>query len=96
MATGKYKNSLLFDYLGNILKTKSLDLYRKHIDDVEFASSFQGFMILRFLSMSESKDVRNLILANQLNLERLPARVLYKFLLMNVPRQSSAFIKYIK
>ena len=93
---GKYKNTLLFDYLGNILKTKSMDLYQKHIDAIEFESSFAGFMIIKYLSMCSNSAVRNLILANQSNLEKMPSRILYRFLLMNVPRQQSAFIKYIK
>ena len=93
---GKFKNNLLFDYLGNILKMKSGTLYKQHIDSDEFESSFSGFMIIKYLSMCQNKGVRNLILANQINLERLPPRILYRFLLVNVPRQNSAFIKYIK
>ena len=93
---GKYKNTLLFDYLGNILKTKSTSLYEKHIDSVEFESSFQGFMIIKYLSMSESPQVRSLILTNQASLERMPSKILYRFLLANVPKQYSTFIKYIK
>ena len=93
---GKFKNNLLFDYLGNILKTKSKSLYDQHVDAVEFESSFAGFMIIKYLSMCENKDVRNLILVNQSNLEKMPSKILYKFLLKNVPRQNSAFIRYIK
>lgn len=92
----KFKNNLLFDYLNNILKTKSNDVFKKHIESEEFESSFMNFMILKYLSMSTSRDVRNVVLANQLYLERLPQRVLYRFLLMNIPRQSNSFIKYLK
>ena len=94
--TGKYKNNLLFDYLGNILKTKSIDMFKKHVDAVEFESSFQGFMVIKYLSMSENPLVRNVVLANQIYLERMPSRILYEFLLKNIPRQSSALITYIK
>ena len=94
--TVKYKNTLLFDYLANILTEKSLEKFNYHVDSLEFLTSFQGFMVLKYLSMHKSPSVRNLILSNQSALERLSARALYRFLLMNVPRQYSPFIKYIK
>lgn len=92
----KFKNNLLFDYLGNILRNKSLTVYKNHIDAMEFESSFSPFMIVRYLSMHPTAEVRKLVLDNQMYLERLPARVLYKYLLIAVPRQTNTFIKYIK
>lgn len=91
-----FKNNLLFDYLGNILKNKSKNLYEKHISDDQFVSSFQSFMVIKYLSMHTSQIVRNVVLANQKSLEQLPPAILYKFLLFNIPQQQSAFIKYIK
>ena len=92
----KYKSTLLFDYLANILTEKSLEKFNFHVESDEFPTSFEGFMVLKFLSMHKSPAVRNVIFANQLALERMNGRHLYRFLLQNVPKQYSPFIKYIK
>ncbi len=92
----KYKSTLLFDYLANILTEKSEKKFNYHVESDEFPTSFEGFMVLKFLSMHKSPAVRNVILANQIALESMNGRHLYRFLLLNVPKQYSPFIKYIK
>ena len=92
----KYKSTLLFDYLANILTEKSEKKFNYHVESDEFPTSFEGFMVLKFLSMHKSPAVRNVIFANQIALERMNGRHLYRFLLQNVPKQYSPFIKYIK
>lgn len=92
----KYKSTLLFDYLANILTEKSETKFNYHVESDEFPTSFEGFMVLKFLSMHKSQAVRNVIFANQIALERMNGRHLYRFLLQNVPKQYSPFIKYIK
>lgn len=94
--TGKYKNAMLFEYLSNILMEKSAKKYQYHVDDVEFNSSFTGYMIIKYLSMHTKPEVRNVVFVNQIALDRMSGRNLYWFLLNVVPRQSSSFIKYIK
>lgn len=91
-----FKNNLLFVYLENILKTKSYDLYLEHINNEESFKSFSKFMILRYLTMSQNEQIRNFILTNYISLERMPEKILYKFLLNSIPKQYNSFIKYIK
>jgi len=95
MAT--FKNNYLFDYLRNIIQDKSISLYNAHVADCDFESSFSPFMVLRYLSMHKNKKVRDVVLEDQRILENFPEKAeLYKYLLMAVPKQSTAFIKYIK
>lgn len=86
---------MLFDVLANILVNKSTELYETHIsaDDFQAASKF---MLLRYLTMSQNYIVRNIILDNYISLERMPEKMLYKWLLSNIPKQHNSFIKYIK
>ena len=93
MAT--YKSKILFDILSNILLTKSQDLYNQHVkaDDYHTASKF---ILLKYLTMSYSSQVRDVVLQNYMTLEKMPDKVLYKWLLSNVPRQKSGFIRYIR
>ena len=92
-----FKNNYLFDYLQNIVQGKSEELYRKHIADCDFESSFSPFMVLRYLSMHKNEKVRAVILEYQRVLENFPDKAgLYKFLLYVIPKQSSAFIRYVK
>lgn len=86
----------LFDYLDNILKKKSIELYNNHISMTDFESTFSKYMIIRYLSMSTNTIIRNFILINQDKLEALPNKIFYKFLLASVPKQNNSFIKYIK
>jgi hypothetical protein len=92
----RYKNTMMFEYLGNIVKEKSIDKYNYHVEDVEFVTSFNGYVILRYLSMHPVPAVRNVVLQNQMALERMTPRAMYRFLLDYVPRQFSSYIKYLK
>ena len=91
-----FQKSYLFEYLGNIIQKKDHELYKKHIADVDFEASYSVFMVTTYLSMSPNENVRQLILDNQMLLEKMPQRVHYKFLLDNVQRCYSSFIRYIK
>lgn len=92
-----HKNMLLFDYLKNILQTKSMQTYDNHIHSDNFNSSFSTFMVLRYLSMCENPEVRNIVLENQLQLERFPdSKMLYLHLLKIIPKQNTSFIVYLK
>lgn len=93
---GKYKNAMLFEYLSNILMEKSVKKYQYHVDDLEFNSSFTGYMVIKYLSMHTKPEVRNVIFVNQIALDRMSGKNLYWFLLNVIPKQSSSFIKYIK
>lgn len=90
-----YKTNTLFDVLENILKTKSMDVYRKHVGSEGFKDA-SGFMMRRYLSMHENRAVREVILENWAALERLPDRIVYLWCLKNVPKQSKTFIKYLR
>ena len=89
------KSTMLFDVLANILTEKSEETYVKHIaaDDCAAAAKF---MVLRYLTMSSCEAVRNVVLENYVVLERMEEKLLYKWLLRNVPRQRSSFIRYIR
>ena len=89
-------NNILFDILSNILKDKSNEIYLNHINADDFDKTFPKYMLIRYLSMHSSSDVNSIVLNNQLQFERMPNRALYKFLLDNVPKQKSSWIKYIK
>ena len=89
------KSTMLFDVLANILTEKSEDTYVKHIAADDFAAAAK-FMVLRYLSMSNYEAVRNVVLENYVVLERMEEKLLYKWLLRNVPRQRSSFIRYIR
>lgn len=94
-----YQNKFIFEYLKNILKTKSLLLYKEHIEDKENFKSFPSVVILRYLSMCQDYKVRDIILKNQIYLERLDSishESLYKWCILNIPKQYNTFIKYIK
>lgn len=92
-----YSQNILFDALGNILHHKSENVFQKHVSMEDFEKQFPRYMVLRYLSMSKEEDVFKLILENQLSLERIPSnRLVYRFLMDVVPKQNSAFIRYIK
>lgn len=95
----RYTNQYIFDYLRNILTTKSIDIFHRHVNDTENFKSIPSVVILRYLSMCPDERVRTLIMSNQIFLERLDkiSHVqFYRWCIMNVPRQSSSFINYIK
>lgn len=91
-----FRSTLIFAVLGNILKNKSMRLYQEHVSNEAEWGTVSSFIILRYLSMSSSEDVRNVVLQNYVSLQRLPVKVLYKWLLKEVPQQPTGFIKYIK
>lgn len=90
-----FKSNLLFDVLANVLCDKSYDKYKLHIGSEDFATASK-FMILRYLTMSNSINVRNIVLEHYFTLEKMPETILYKWLLQNIPQQPSGFIRYIK
>lgn len=90
-----FKNNILFDVLANILVNKSLAEYTVHRNSEDFAAASK-FMVLRYLTMSNSEKVRNIVLDNYLTLERMPMNALYYWLILNIPKQNNAFIRYIK
>ena len=90
-----FESNMLFDVLANILVGKSQELYKKHIQSENFKDAAK-FMVLRYMTMSFSEDVRNIVIDNYITLERMPEKTLYKWLLKNIPKQNSSFIRYIK
>jgi hypothetical protein len=87
---------MLFECLGNILKTKSIELYDEHIKSENF-KDFSKFMCLRYLTMSTNSNVREIVLNNYISLERMPSNeLLYKWLIKNIPKQNNSFIQYIR
>mgnify|MGYP001771416900 CR=1 FL=1 len=90
-----FKSTMLFDVLGNILTTKSMSLYDKHVHSDSFKDAAK-FMLLKYLSMSPNPQVRQIAIDNYITLERMPEDVLYRWLLANIPKQNNSFIKYIR
>jgi len=91
-----YGQNILFDALGNILQRKSEDVFQKHIAMEDFEKQFPRYMVLRYLSMAKP-EVSQIVLDNQLSLERMPSnKIVYRFLMDVVPQQKSGFIRYIK
>lgn len=91
-----YGQNILFDALGNILQRKSEDVFQKHIAMEDFEKQFPRYMVLRYLSMAKP-EVAQIVLDNQLSLERMPSnKIVYRFLMDVVPQQKSGFIRYIK
>ena len=58
-----FKSTMLFDVLANILQTKSMELYAKHIASEHFKDA-APFMIRRYLTMSLDPAVRDLVIDN--------------------------------
>lgn len=90
-----FKSTMLFDAMNNILVTKSEDVYHQHIADPNF-KDFTGFICRKYMSMSPDPNVRQIILNNQVILERMDDKTLYKWLMKTVPRQKSGFIKFMR
>ena len=89
------KSNMLFDVLANILQAKSMKLYKAHIDSEDFKDA-APFMVRRYLTMCANANVRNIVLDNYLQLERMPGEIQYLWLLKAVPKQNSTFIRYIR
>lgn len=92
---GNYKSTMLFDVLKNILTTKSLDLYKKHVQSEHFKDA-AGFMIRRYLTMHTNSAVRQIVLDNYIELERMDDKLLYFWLLEKIPQVSNSFIRYLR
>lgn len=90
------QQTILFDVIGNIVSGKSEKLYYEHINNEELWKTFSKYMTLRYMTMSTDFRVRNIVIDNYIILERMPDKALYKWLLINIPKQRSSFIKYIK
>ena len=91
-----YGQNILFEALGNILQKKSEELFQKHLELEDFEKQFPRFMVFRYLSMAKP-EVSQIIIDNQVSLERMPSnKIVYRFLMDVIPRQKSGFIKYIK
>lgn len=86
---------MLFDVLANILQTKSMTLYNKHIASEDFKDA-SPFMVRKYLTMSLDSRVRQVVLDNYLTLERMPEKAMYLWLIRAVPKQKSTFIRYIR
>lgn len=89
------RSNMLFDVLANILQTKSIELYREHIASENFKDA-SPFMVRRYLTMSSSPRVRDVVLDNYAILEKMPETVQYLWLMRAVPKQNSTFIRYVK
>jgi hypothetical protein len=79
----------LFDCLKDIIVTKKGDL----CDHPDFNRVWSNYMIARYLSM----DTRFFEISQTVNRMQLslPSETVYKFLVKNVPKQRSSYIKYI-
>ena len=91
-----FRNRNLFDYLKNILTLKSEDTYRRDISKDGFDADFKKVVLMRYLSMSPDQAVREVVLRNQLELDRMPPSIAYWYLLKTVPVQRNPFIRYLK
>lgn len=89
------RSNMLFDVLANILKTKSIELYKTHIASEDYKDA-SPFMIRKYLTMSTNPVVRQIVLDNYLALERMPETVQYLWLLKAIPRQSTTFIRFLR
>ena len=89
------RSNMLFDVLANILQTKSIELYKEHIASENFKDA-SPFMVRRYLTMSTSPRVREIVLDNYAVLEKMPETVQYLWLMRAVPKQNSTFIRYMK
>lgn len=58
-----FKSTMLFDVLANILQTKSMEIYAKHITSEHFKDA-APFMVRRYLTMSPDPAVRDLVIDN--------------------------------
>ena len=90
-----FKSNLIFDVLGNILKDKSIQIFKTHIQNNNW-STVSKFLLLRYLSMSPCAKVRDVVIDNYIVLEHMPEKSLYRWLIDNIPQQRNTFIKYIK
>lgn len=79
------RSNMLFEVLANILQAKSIDLYKQHIASTDFKDA-AAFMVRRYLTMSQSQEVRDIVLDNYMALERMPDAIQYLWLLKAIPK----------
>lgn len=89
------KSTMLFDVLKNILSDKSMNLYQQHISSPNWKDAAK-FIVIRYLGMHSNSKVRDIILDNYVTLERMPDTILYKWLILKIPKQKMTFIKYLR
>lgn len=80
-----YKSKLIFAVLSNILHEKSEKTYEAHVSNEAEWPTVSKFIMLRYLSMSYSPLVRQIIIDNYITLQRMPEKPLYKWLLKVIP-----------
>jgi len=90
-----YKSTILFDVMNNVLVSKSDSTYRRHVSDENF-KDVSSFILVKYMGMSPDPKVRQIAIDRQETLERMEPRVLYRYLMRTVPRQSSGFIRFIR
>lgn len=88
--------TILFDAIRNILTTKSMDVFYDHTDNEEKWKTFSKFMVMKYMTMSPNPVVRDIVLDNIIQLDRMPPKQLYLWLLKTIPRQHNGYIRYIK
>lgn len=76
---------MLFDVLANVLVEKSEAKMRAHAASPDFCDASK-FMVLRYLTMSQSESVRETVLPEYDRLEKMPEAALYAWLLAKVPK----------
>lgn len=79
-------NSILFEALRNILTDKSEKVFKEHTEDAEKWKTFSKFMVMRYLTMCQNPVVRDVVLDNYLQLDRMPPKALYAWLIAEIPR----------
>ena len=89
------RSTVLFDAMDNILTSKSEEKYRRHVADPGF-KDVSSFILVKYMGMSPDPAVREVALARQATLERMPPAVLYRYLMRTVPRQRSGFIRFLR
>ncbi len=92
---GNYKSTMLFDVLKNILTTKSVEIYKKHVQSEHFKDA-AGFMVRRYLTMHTNSAIRQIMLDNYIVLERMDDKTLYLWLLDKIPQVNNSFIRYLR
>ena len=90
-----YKSTMLFDAISNVLTTKSWETYRRHVSDERWKDC-TGYMLRKYMTMVPDQRAQDLVIRNYVQLERLDDKTLYAWLIRNVPRQRSGFVRYVR
>lgn len=90
-----YKSTMLFDAISNVLTTKSWETYRRHVSDERWKDCTK-FMLLKYMTMVPDHRVQELVIGDYARLERLDDKTLYAWLIRNVPKQRSGFVRYVR